>query len=123
MDVNDALNLLTAGFSLIVGILFWIIGIVGRWKVFEKAGKAGWKSLIPFYSGYCLFDIAMGTGWLYILTFIPFIGLVVSVILAVNLARAFGCGTIMAILIFIFQDVMLIPLGFGNYQYQGPVHR
>ena len=107
MDVNDALNLLTAGFSLIVGILFWIIGIVGRWKVFEKAGKAGWKSLIPFYSGYCLFDIAMGTGWLYILTFIPFIGLVVSVILAVNLARAFGCGTIIE------------SLPSGNY----PTHR
>ena len=65
----------------------------------------------------------MGTVWLYFLTFIPFVRLVVSVVQAVNLSRAFGCGTFMAILLFVFQDIMLIPLGFGNYQYQGPIHR
>ena len=122
-DMNAMLNMLSAVFSLAVGALFWLVGIVGRWKVFEKAGKEGWKSLIPFYSGYCLYDISMGTGWLYFLTFIPLVGLVVSVVQAVNLARAFGCGTFMAILLFVFQDIMLIPLGFGNYQYQGPIHR
>lgn len=120
---NELLNLLSGMFSLMVNIICWVIGMVGRWKVFEKAGMDGWKSLIPFYSGYCMYKISMDTGWLYFLTFIPLVGLVVSVIQAVNLARAFGCGTIMAILLFMFQDIMLIPLGFGSYQYQGPVHR
>lgn len=122
-DLNTLLNIISAGLSFAAGAMFWLLGIAGRWKVFEKAGKAGWKSLIPLYSGYCMYDISMGTGWLYILTFVPLVGLVVSVIQAVNLARAFGCGTFMAILLFVFQDLMLIPLGFGRYQYQGPIHR
>lgn len=124
MESTDALvNLLTMSFSMMMTVVFWVLGIVGRWKVFEKAGKEGWKSLIPFYSGYCMYDISMARGWLYFLTFIPLVGLVVSVIQAVNLARAFGCGTVMAILLFVFQDLMLIPLGFGGYVYQGPVGR
>ena len=40
-DMNAMLNLLSAVFSLAVGALFWLVGIVGRWKVFEKAGKEG----------------------------------------------------------------------------------
>ena len=24
--------------------------IVGMWKIFEKAGEAGWTSLVPFYN-------------------------------------------------------------------------
>ena len=36
----------TSLFSLAVTILM----IVAVWKIFSKAGQAGWKSLIPFYS-------------------------------------------------------------------------
>ena len=38
-------------------MMVWVIGyilvLVARWKVFDKAGIAGWKSLIPIYSDYC----------------------------------------------------------------------
>ena len=60
-DMNAMLNLLSAVSSLAVGALFWLVGIVGRWTVFEMAGKEGWKSLIPFYSGYLRYDICMVT--------------------------------------------------------------
>ncbi len=43
----------------IIGILF----IVAWWKIFKKAGLAGWKSIIPIYSQYCLFRISGMSGW------------------------------------------------------------
>lgn len=35
-----------------------IIAIIARWRVFTKAGEAGWKSIIPIYSDYTLACIA-----------------------------------------------------------------
>ena len=48
----------TSPVSTVFAIIFLIVGIVGLWKVFEKAGEKGWKALIPIYSGYILFKIA-----------------------------------------------------------------
>ncbi|MBO5572674.1 MAG: hypothetical protein J5947_00325 [Clostridium sp.] len=37
---------------------------IAKWRIFTKAGFAGWKSVIPFYEGYLTFRIAL-RGWLY----------------------------------------------------------
>lgn len=42
--------------SLAVGIL----DIISYWKLFEKAGEPGWKSLIPFYNLFVITKIATG---------------------------------------------------------------
>ena len=34
----------------ILSILFYIMMVVARWKLFTKAGEKGWKALIPVYS-------------------------------------------------------------------------
>jgi uncharacterized membrane protein len=43
-------------------LAFWaawyVIILIARWRVFDKAGIAGWKSLIPFYSDYCTYKIS-----------------------------------------------------------------
>jgi len=31
---------------------WYVIVLIARWKVFDKAGIAGWKSIIPIYSDY-----------------------------------------------------------------------
>lgn len=36
--------------SSIVSLAIVIAVIVGMWKMFEKAGEAGWASLIPLYN-------------------------------------------------------------------------
>ena len=41
--------------SLAITVLF----VASLWRVFTKAGEAGWKSLIPFYNAYIYFRI----GW------------------------------------------------------------
>ena len=46
-------------------LAFWaawyVIVLIARWKVFDKAGIAGWKSLIPIYSDYCTYKISWKT--------------------------------------------------------------
>ena len=40
-------------------LVVWVLYIVARWKIFTKAGEAGWKSIIPIYSDYVQWRI----GW------------------------------------------------------------
>lgn len=46
-------------------LAFWaawyVIILIARWRVFDKAGIAGWKSLIPIYSDYCTYKISWTT--------------------------------------------------------------
>lgn len=36
--------------SVLVSIVSYVLIVIGWWKIFTKAGEAGWKSLIPFYN-------------------------------------------------------------------------
>ncbi len=42
----------------IVIIAASLVSIVGLWKMFEKAGYAGWKSLIPILNVYIMYEIS-----------------------------------------------------------------
>jgi hypothetical protein len=42
----------------IVALVAAVVGIVGLWKMFEKAGYAGWKSLVPILNVYIMFEIS-----------------------------------------------------------------
>ena len=33
-----------------IAVIWYVLCLIARWKVFDKAGIAGWKSLIPIYS-------------------------------------------------------------------------
>lgn len=46
----------------ILSLAISVLTLVAMWKLFVKAGRAGWKCLIPFYNTYCLYDIAWGNG-------------------------------------------------------------
>lgn len=43
--------------TLFAVLTIWLIHITALWRIFTKAGHAGWKSLIPIYSQYILFRI------------------------------------------------------------------
>ena len=43
---------------LIISLVVWILLIIARWKIFTKAGEAGWKSIIPIYSDYIQWRIS-----------------------------------------------------------------
>lgn len=100
-----------------------LLVIVGIWKMFEKAGEAGWKSLIPFYNMYTLFKIAGRNGWGFLLLLIPVVGFVVSIIVAIDLAKHFGKSTAFGVIgLFLFSSIGYLILGFDESKYVGTKH-
>lgn len=106
--------------SSIITLVICVAVIVANWKIFEKAGEAGWKSLIPFYNSYILYKIAMGNGWFFLLVFIPVVGaLIASVLISIKLAKAFGKGVGFMVGLFFLAPIFRLILGFGSADYQG----
>ena len=119
-DLMDWYVGLFTGGNLVMMSIVGILSIIGMWKIFEKAGREGWKAIIPFYNLYVLFDIAWGNGWLFLLLLIPCVGLVISIIVDFKLAKAFGKGVGYAIGLIFLYPIFLLMLGFGNAAYIGP---
>lgn len=99
-----------------------VISLVGMWKIFVKAGKPGWGAIIPFYNMYCLFEMSFGTGWLFLLCLVPCVNVVITIIMWIKLAQAFGKGVAYGIGILFLPVVFLPMLGFGDAQYIGPAN-
>ena len=47
----------------IFATIFYVLLIVACWKIFEKAGEKGWKSIIPIYNIYILYKIVKMESW------------------------------------------------------------
>lgn len=63
---------LIGGIAVIIvslAILWYILLIIAGWKIFKKAGEAGWKSLIPFYNSYIFYKIVGMQKWFWVLIF------------------------------------------------------
>jgi len=108
-------------------MLVWLVAVVaviaGWWKMFEKAGEAGWKSLIPLYNTWLYFRIAGRNGWGMLLLFIPFVNIVVLAVVAMDAAKHFGKSAGYGILaLFLFPFWGALELGFGQAKYVGPKH-
>ncbi len=124
-------------FVIILGIILitYILSVVGLWKMFQKAGKPGWPSLIPIYNTYILCEITgVSPWWLvicfgagFITAFIPFLGFLGSVVsvyfgvlLAISTARSFGKEDAYAIGIYLLPFVFYLIIGLGDSKYLGP---
>jgi len=113
-------------------IAFYVLVVIGLWKTFIKAGHPGWAAIIPFYNIYIWVQIAgrptwwfwvilAGAllGWIPIVGWILIIGIwVMSLFLALDVAKNFGQGTGFGILLWLFSGIMYLVLGFGDYQYK-----
>ena len=129
-----------------VAFIWWILQIVANWKIFTKAGEAGWKSIIPVYSDYVSYRIAWQTSYfwltfilgfaaslignfanpngdnmtiLMIVSIIRIIAGIISILYSVKLAKAFGKGTGFAIGLIFLSPIFMLILGFGDAEYVG----
>ena len=96
-----------------------VILCISWWKLFEKAGEEGWKGLIPILNMYFLLKIVGRPGWWLLLFFIPIVSLVMSFILAFDVAKAYGRGGGTAVGLIFLPFIFYPILGFGSAQYQG----
>lgn len=121
-------------------IAWYIVNIIAYWKIFTKAGEAGWKSIIPIYSGFIQYRISWNTTMFWgffacmivgsLLSnmdgFIGTLGLIVMAAASVinlmslhKLSRAFGHGIGFTLGLIFLNPVFMLILGFGGSEYQG----
>ena len=89
------------------------------WKIYTKAGQPGWAAIVPFYNNYVLSKMVLGNGWLFLLTFIPIVGLVYEIYLTFKLAKVFNKSGLFGLGLLLLPVIFYLILGFGSSQYAG----
>lgn len=106
-------------FFLILCILAWVVLVViAEWKIFTKAGKEGWKALIPVYNAYTMLQILNMEPLLCFLTLIPGAKFMLGIVMNVKLAKSFGKGTGFAVGLILLEPIFEMILGFGDAKYK-----
>lgn len=127
---------IVAAIGLLIVLAFVVLGVVGQWRAFKKAGKGGWEALIPFYNTVTLCQITGVNPWWVlvvfaggiVLRFIPVVGFLLSmalsiyfsILLCVSTARSFGKSDSFAVGLYFLQPIFFMILGGKNTQYVGP---
>lgn len=101
------------------GLLFVLLLIASFWKVFTKAGQAGWKSLIPIYNLFVLLQIAGCPGWWFLMFFLPVVNIYFLVVMHIRLAEKFGKSALYGFALFLFGFIFFPLLAFGPATYEG----
>ena len=109
----------------LIGLVVMVLNIIAMWKIFTKAGQAGWKCLIPIYNSVVLFKIAgISPLWVlsYLVAWVPVLGplfiLGVTIYAMINLSRAFGKEDAFAVGLVLLNTVFIMILAFGKSEYQ-----
>ena len=134
---------LGVGALVTLAIAWFVLQAIADWKIFTKAGEAGWKSLIPIYNIYVEYEICW-TGLLGLVfvaaslvtglidttnasTFVKVLVVVVWILAmilhlmqSIKLSKCFGKGTGFGLVLFFFGPIGRLILGFGSAQYIGP---
>lgn len=127
---------LLGGFTalfIILGLIllaFLIVGTVALWKLYKKAGKKGWESIVPFYGYYVLTEIA-GLNWWWFLLVIAdsivsllnvedlapianLVSLFATFNIYYNIAKKFGKTTGTSVCAGIFSFIFILIFGFSK---------
>lgn len=129
----------------VFGLIWTVLTIAGLWKMFTKAGVAGWKAIIPVYNGYILYKIAwqpkmfwwmlgcsvlgavlyeMGYDngnmmMIYISYAFNIIQAIIGAVLAYNISLAYGHGIGYFIGLYLLPALFQMIIGFGSSRYLG----
>lgn len=111
-------------FLIALYILVLVVCIAGLWKTFQKAGKPGWGAIVPIYNAYLIIKMAGRPGWWLLLYLIPFVNIVIQIVVAIDVAKAFQKSTAFGVIgLWLFNVIGYIMLGFGDAKYAGvPKH-
>ncbi len=102
-----------------VYFVFIILMIIGMWKIFVKAGRPGWHSIIPIYNQIVLLQIAGKPEWWFLLMFVPLVNIIVIFMMWSALSKSFGKSTVFTLGLIFLPFVTIPVLGFGAAKYMG----
>jgi hypothetical protein len=128
---------------LLLELVWFILQIIADWKIFNKAGVAGWKSIIPILNTFVEYDICWSGifGLLFLITSVlcsfftggadapmwktviacvcGIIALILHFIQSIKLSKAFDHGFGLGLVLFILGPIGRMILGFGASEYVG----
>lgn len=105
--------------TMVIYIALLVLELVSMWKLFVKAGRPGWASIVPIYNVIVMLDIAKKPWWYLLLMLIPFVNFVIAIMVTVAFVKAYGKDTGFAVLTIFFAPIMYPILAFGDSKYQG----
>ncbi|HUX85593.1 MAG TPA: DUF5684 domain-containing protein, partial [Chloroflexota bacterium] len=108
------------GIFILLYLAIVVVEIVAVWRLFTKAGRPGWASIIPIYNSYVLLKISGHSGWWLLLLCIPVLDVVLYIIWMIDLARSYGRGTGFGIGMLLLAPIFIPILAFSDSQYVGP---
>jgi hypothetical protein len=105
---------------LFVYFLIVVFMVVSSWKLYAKAGKPGWASIVPIYNIIVLLQIVGRPVWWILLMLVPFVNIVVAIILTNDLSKSFGKDVAWTLGLLFLPFVFMPMLAFGKAKYVGP---
>lgn len=128
----------------IAAILWYILQVIGCWKLFRKAGIPGWHSIVPILNIIDEYRLCWsgGMGMLFFLALtavncitpaslegsgvvmavaaaLVFVIILLQIIESGKLAKAFGKGLGFTLILIIFDRLGRLVLGLGSAEYIG----
>ena len=129
----------------VLGIIWYIILVIADWKIFKKAGKPGWLSLIPVLNTFIVYKISwkgrmfllmlltMGGSKLcadmagdnggtlsIVAIFLAVISLLITLTVFYKLSKSFGHGLGFTLGLIFLNPLFTLILVFGKSKYIGP---
>jgi hypothetical protein len=103
---------------LVIYLAIVVLIVAGLWKIFTKAGKPGWASIIPIYNGIVLLEIAGKPIWWIILFLIPCVQIVMAILTWMAVAKNFGKSELYGIGLAFLPFIFIPLLGFSDAKYR-----
>lgn len=116
--ILGAIGVVTTLISIISGAVC-ILMIVAQWRIFVKAGEAGWKCLVPIYGQVIFYKISMGRGIYFLSWIIPPVGAILTIIATYRLFQKFEKSTLFCIGGIFFSPIMMLIVAFDGSCYDG----
>jgi len=95
--------------------LSFTIPTIFAWKLYEKAGRKGWETLIPYYNLYVFLLIVKKPKWWMALLFFPFLNVFIYMLMLVELVKCFNKFSLWQQFLAVIVPIVYLPyLGFQN---------
>lgn len=106
---------LSGTFMVVFTIVYLIGTFAGLWRIFEKAGYAGWKSVVPFYNMVVWLKVLERPMWWLVFILMPYFGIFMFFLMVWKTIRRFGKISYLVLLpATCFPCIYFVYLGFSS---------
>lgn len=102
-------------------IILGLISVISYWKVFNKAGKPGWATIIPIYNNIVKIQIAKLSMIYLLLLFIPIANIYAKFKINIEIAKKFGKSSGFGVGMTLVSIIFIPMLAFSDNLYEDNV--